>query len=49
MSSSFKADRINREKQRNDFAKAFARKYDNKPYVAFVVIGSFGMWGEGHT
>ena len=32
-----------------NFAKAFARKYDNKPYVAFVDIGSFGMWGEGHT
>ena len=32
-----------------NFAKAFARKYDGKPYVAFVDVGSFGMWGEGHT
>ena len=32
-----------------NFAKAFARRYDGKPHVAFVDIGSFGMWGEGHT
>ena len=32
-----------------NFAKAFAKRYDGKPYVAFVDIGSFGMWGEGHT
>lgn len=32
-----------------NFARAFARRYDGKDYVAFVDIGSFGMWGEGHT
>ena len=32
-----------------DFARAFARRYDGDPTVAFVDIGSFGMWGEGHT
>ena len=32
-----------------NFARAFARRYDGKSYVAFVDIGSFGMWGEGHT
>jgi len=32
-----------------NLARAFARRYDGKPYVAFVDIGSFGMWGEGHT
>ena len=32
-----------------NFAKAFARRYDGDPTVAFVDIGSFGMWGEGHT
>ena len=32
-----------------NFAKAFARRYDGDPAVAFVDIGSFGMWGEGHT
>jgi len=31
------------------FARAFARRYDGDPSVAFVDIGSFGMWGEGHT
>ena len=32
-----------------DFLKAFARRYDGDRSVAFVDIGSFGMWGEGHT
>ena len=31
------------------FLKAFARRYDGDPSVAFVDVGSFGMWGEGHT
>ena len=26
-----------------------ARRYDGNPNVAFIDIGSFGMWGEGHT
>ena len=28
---------------------AMARRYDGKPYVAFVDVGSVGMYGEGHT
>ncbi len=31
------------------FLAAMARRYDGDPNVAFVDIGSFGMWGEGHT
>ena len=26
-----------------------AGRYDGNPHVAFVDIGHFGMWGEGHT
>lgn len=28
---------------------AMARRYDGNPNVAFIDVGSFGMWGEGHT
>ena len=31
------------------FMKAFAARYDGDPAVAFVDVGSFGMYGEGHT
>lgn len=31
------------------FLKAFARRYDGDPAVAFVDVGSFGLYGEGHT
>lgn len=31
------------------FLKAFARRYDGKPSVGFVDVGTIGMWGEGHT
>lgn len=31
------------------FLAAMARRYDNNPNVAFIDIGHFGMWGEGHT
>jgi hypothetical protein len=31
------------------FLTAMARRYDGNPHVAFLDIGSFGMWGEGHT
>ncbi len=31
------------------FLKAFAARYDGNPNVAFIDIGSFGLWGEGHT
>lgn len=32
-----------------NFIHAMAERYDNNPNVAFVDIGSFGTWGEGHT
>ena len=32
-----------------NFLKAMARRYDGKPYVAFMDVGTIGMWGEGHT
>jgi hypothetical protein len=31
------------------FVKALAARYDGNPSVAFVDIGSYGLWGEGHT
>ncbi len=31
------------------FLAALARHYDGNPNVAFIDVGSFGMWGEGHT
>ena len=31
------------------FIKQMASRYDNNPNVAFVDIGHFGLWGEGHT
>jgi hypothetical protein len=31
------------------FLAAMAARYDGNPDVAFVDIGSFGLWGEGHT
>ena len=33
----------------DNFLTALARRYDGNPNVAFITIGSFGMWGEGHT
>ncbi|BAU66434.1 hypothetical protein STA3757_38390 [Stanieria sp. NIES-3757] len=32
-----------------NFHKAFAARYDGKPWVEYVDIGSYGDWGEGHT
>lgn len=32
-----------------NFIKKMAERYDNNPNVAFVDVGHFGMWGEGHT
>ena len=32
-----------------NFLVAFARRYDGNPHVAFIDIGSYGVWGEGHT
>lgn len=31
------------------FLAAAAQRYDGNPNVAFIDIGSFGMWGEAHT
>lgn len=31
------------------FMTAYAARYDGNPSVDFVDVGSFGMWGEGHT
>jgi hypothetical protein len=31
------------------FHKAFAEKYDGKPWVRYIDVGSIGEWGEGHT
>ena len=32
-----------------DFLAVAAGKYDNNPNVAWFDVGSFGVWGEGHT
>ena len=31
------------------FIQAMAERYDGNPNIAFIDIGHFGMWGEGHT
>lgn len=31
------------------FLAAAARRYDGNPEVAFIDVGSFGVWGEGHN
>jgi len=31
------------------FLRAMAARYDGSPNVAFMDVGTFGMWGEGHT
>lgn len=33
----------------DNFLAAMARRYDGNSNVAFIDVGSFGMWGEGHT
>lgn len=33
----------------DNFLAAVARRYDGNPNVAFIDVGSFGLWGEGHT
>lgn len=32
-----------------NFLAAMARRYDGNPNVAFIDIGTFGLWGEAHT
>ena len=31
------------------FVDALADRYDGNPNVAFIDVGHYGMWGEGHT
>lgn len=31
------------------FVAAFAARYDGRREVAFIDIGTYGLWGEGHT
>lgn len=33
----------------DNFHRRFAERYDSKPWVRYVDIGSIGEWGEGHT
>lgn len=42
------ADRVFLEKH-DRFLAAAAARYDGNPNVAFIDVGSFGVWGEGHT
>jgi len=32
-----------------NFLAAAAKRYDGNPHVAYIDVGSFGTWGEGHT
>ena len=32
-----------------NFVRILAERYDNNPTVAYLFIGHYGMWGEGHT
>ncbi len=41
-------DPVYLEKLEN-FLKAFANRYDGKPWLRYIDIGSIGDWGEGHT
>jgi len=36
------------EKHEN-FLRAFADRYDGKPWLRYIDVGSIGDWGEGHT
>ncbi|MGQ9881829.1 MAG: DUF4832 domain-containing protein [Armatimonadota bacterium] len=33
----------------DNFLAALAKRYDGSPEVAFIDVGSLGVWGEGHT
>lgn len=33
----------------DNFHRAFAEKYDGKPWLRYIDVGSIGDWGEGHT
>lgn len=36
-------------KKLENFHKAFAARYADKPWLEYIDIGSIGEWGEGHT
>lgn len=36
-------------KKLDHFVAALAARYDGDPNVSYVHIGSYGLWGEGHT
>ena len=36
-------------KKLGNFLAEMAKRYNGNPHVAFIDIGSFGLWGEGHT
>jgi len=36
-------------KKLDAFLAAAAKRYDGNPNVEFIDVGTFGMWGEGHT
>ena len=36
-------------KKHENFMRAFAGRYDGKPWLRYVDVGSIGDWGEGHT
>jgi len=29
--------------------RILAERYDNNPHIAYIFVGHYGMWGEGHT
>jgi len=36
-------------KKLDAFLAAYAKRYDGSPNVEFVDVGTYGLWGEGHT
>jgi hypothetical protein len=36
-------------KKLDAFLAAYAKRYDGNPNVEFIDVGSYGLWGEGHT
>jgi hypothetical protein len=36
-------------KKLENFVRVLAKRYDGNTNIAFIDIGSFGVWGEGHT
>jgi Domain of unknown function (DUF4832)/Beta-galactosidase len=36
-------------KKLDHFLAAVAARYDGNPHLAFMDVGTFGVWGEGHT